>query len=372
MMEHFKGSYDRSLTRAARAAVEEVLAVRKGERVLMVSNPGREVRELSLAIFDACLDVDAAPSLIFQRVKSQLDFAEEEVIKAISAAPQVIISMSEQKLGKDRMGLRKGYHGKRRYDHIFDFMFEEKKARTFWSPGATKDMFRRTVPIDYAGLRRDCSRLVNAMAGARSVRVTAPGGTDMTVGLRGRKAFSDDGDFRTAGKGGNLPSGEVFVSPALGTACGQIAFDGSIVTHDGEIVIKHPIVTEVKDGFVTGISGGSEAIKLEESVRLGEKKALAAGRRGDLRASVVRSYARNARGIGELGIGLNRNARITANMLEDEKVYGTCHFAIGSNYDNDAEALIHLDGLVKRPTLVLTDLSGRERALMTDGRLAWS
>jgi aminopeptidase len=370
-MDPFAGSYDKSLARAARAAVNEVLAVKKDERVLLISNPGREVRELSMAIFDACMDADAAPSLMFQREKSQFDFAEEEVIKAMSAEPQVLISMSKLKLGKDRWGMKKGYKGKRRHDHILGLLFEEKKMRGFWSPGTTRDMFRRTVPIDYSRLRKDCARVVRTLAGAREARVIAPGGTDVTIGIAGRKAKPDDGNFRQPGRSGNLPSGEVFVSPTLGTVSGTIAFDGSIVLHDDEIVIRSPIMTEVRDGFVTSISGGAEALKLEESVRLGEKKALEAGKRGELRTALVPEYARNARSIGELGIGLNRRARITANMLEDEKVYGTCHFAVGSNYDDDAEALIHLDGLVRRPTITVTSSSGKERTLMAAGKLIW-
>jgi aminopeptidase len=370
-MDRFIGSYDKSLVRAARAAVDEVLAVKKDERVLLISNPGKEVREISMAIFDACLDVNAAPSLMFQREKGQFDLAEEEVVKAMSAQPQVLISMSRDRLGKDRWGMRNGYNGKRRYDHIFDLLYEEKKSRAFWSPGTTRDMFRRTVPIDYAKLRSDCSRVDRALARARSVRVTAPGGTNVTIGIRGRRARRDDGNFSKPGQAGNLPSGEVFISPALGTMNGTIAFDGSIVLHEDEIVINRPIMTEVRGGFITGISGGMEAIKLEKSVRMGERKALEAGKRGELRASLVQKYARNARSIGELGIGLNRKAKITANMLEDEKVYGTCHFAVGSNYDGDAEALIHLDGLVKRPTIALIDSSGKERALMAGGKLTW-
>jgi leucyl aminopeptidase (aminopeptidase T) len=152
---------------------------------------------------------------------------------------------------------------------------------------------------------------------------------------------------------------------------GTVAFDGSIVLNEGEIVIKHPIMAEIRDGFITSISGRSEALKLEESVRLGEMKALEAGRRGELKATFVQKYAKNARSIGELGIGLNRKARITANMLEDEKVYGTCHFAVGSNYDGDAEALIHLDGLVRTPTITVVGSSGQERTLMAGGKLTW-
>jgi len=62
------------------------------------------------------------------------------------------------------------------------------------------------------------------------------------MGLEGRKAFSDDGDFRTPGAGGNLPAGETFISPQLGASNGrQSAYDGSIALDRGEVVIRKPI-----------------------------------------------------------------------------------------------------------------------------------
>jgi len=79
------------------------------------------------------------------------------------------------------------------------------------------------------------------------------------------------------------------------------------------------------------------------------------------------TYGTNARHLGEFGIGLNPAARIGGNMLEDEKVMGTIHFAIGANYDEDAPALIHLDGLVASPTVVLLMTSGEERVVMEQG-----
>jgi leucyl aminopeptidase (aminopeptidase T) len=73
--------------------------------------------------------------------------------------------------------------------------------------------------------------------------------------------------------------------------------------------------------------------------------------KGELTEEKAREYARNARNIGEFGIGLNPKARIVGNVLEDEKVLGTVHFALGSNYDQDALALIHSDGIIKNPTV---------------------
>lgn len=370
-MDTFKGTYDKALLRGARAAVGQVIAAKRRERVLIVSNPGVDTRPISAALFDAVLEADAVPVLIYQKEKGQFDYAEEEVIKGMASEPDVVISVSKDRLGKDRWGMKNGYRGKRRYDHIFDLLYEEAKIRGFWSPGISEDMFRRTVPIDYSRLRKDCLLVSKAIEGKDWVQVTAPGGTDVMLGVKGRKARKDDGNYTRPGLAGNVPSGEVYVSPALGTMEGTISFDGSMVLNEGEVVIKKPIVTEVREGFISEISGGKEAELLRGSIRTGERKARESGKKGQIKADLVEKYARNAWSIGELGIGLNRKAKIVANMLEDEKVYGTCHFAVGSNYDGDAEALIHLDGLVKAPTIVAVSSSGREQTIMEKGKLAW-
>ena len=80
-------------------------------------------------------------------------------------------------------------------------------------------------------------------------------------------------------------------------------------------------------------------------------------------------YLENIYNLGELGIGLNEKARIVGNMLEDEKVFKTCHVAIGSNYDEDAKALIHLDGLVKSPTIAIRDRRGTWRTVLKSGKI---
>jgi aminopeptidase len=356
-------AYPRSLVRAASAAVEDVLSVKRGERFLIISNPNSETRDIAMSLYDAALRAKASPVLAFQGEKGQFDYTAE---------PQIVLSISKDRLGMDRHGLKHGYKGKRRYDNLFDMLYSEGRMRAFWSPGITVDTFSRTVPIDYAVLRDDCRRVSRALSKAESIRVTSPSGTDVTIGAKGRVPKSDDGDFRRPGSAGNVPSGEVYLSPAIGSTNGVIAFDGSIALNESEVVIRKPIVTEVKDGFVKSITGASAATQLKKSIRSGEVNAQRMGKKGEIKKSEAEKYRRNARAIGELGIGLNRKAKIVANMLEDEKVYGTCHFAVGSNYDGDADALIHLDGLVKSPTITVIECSThKERQLMVDGRLVW-
>ncbi|MFQ6060599.1 MAG: aminopeptidase [Thermoplasmata archaeon] len=360
---------DSKLRRAARAAVTDVIGLKPKERVLIITNPEEEVLRISQALYDATLSASCSPTLIIQPTKAQTDMAEDSVIRAIQSNPEVVISISHRKLGKDRFGLRKLYLGTEKdYDHIFRYLLEEKKIRSFWSPGVTLDMFRETVPIDYRDLRRRASKLKRVLDASDWLTVEAPAGTDIGIGLRGRKARKDDGDFRIPGKGGNLPSGEVYVSPELGSSKGTIVFDGSFATGDGELIVEHPVEVEVEGGFVSRIRGSKEARLLRRALKKGEQIAMAMAEEGGLTKVQARRYARNASNIGEFGMGLNPKAKIVGNILEDEKVFGTCHIAMGSNYDEDAKAMIHLDGIIHKPTITAYR-KGKATMLMKGGKL---
>jgi len=359
------------LAAAASVALRESLAVQAGEKVLIVTNPSREVLEIACALYDAAAGIGAWTTLAVQPVKGQMDDAEEAVLSAFESQPDVVLSISAEKLGKDPGGIATPYEWDGvSYNHVFHYQLRGAKTmRAFWSPSVTRSMFAKTVPIDYRELRGRCERVKAALDGARSVRVTNPNGTDIRVGLAGRAAMSDDGDYSSPGSGGNLPAGEVFVSPELGTAEGLIVFDGSISDTMGDILIREPIRCRVSNGFATEIEGGPEAERLRAALESGAAGARTMAAEGKLAAAKAAEYERNARNLGELGIGLNPKAEVVGNMLEDEKAFRTCHFALGSNYDEDAPALIHLDGLVSRPTIVVTKADGREVVVERDGEL---
>jgi len=139
--------------------------------------------------------------------------------------------------------------------------------------------------------------------------------------------------------------------------------------HNGDILIKEPIRCSLRGGYISEIAGASEAEALRETVEMAERNAREYERTGKLPRGSGEIYAKNARNIGELGIGLNPRATISGNMLEDEKAFSTCHFAVGHNYDEDAPALIHLDGLVKNPTITALLPDGTSVVIEKEGRL---
>ena len=75
---------------------------------------------------------------------------------------------------------------------------------------------------------------------------------------------------------------------------------------------------------------------------------------------------KKARNIAEVGIGLNRKAKVTGIVLEDEKAYGTCHIALGNNigFGGKVDVPLHIDCVIKKPTIFLDD-----KIIMKKGRL---
>ena len=361
----------------AYTVINTVCKLKKSEKIIIVANP--ETADMAQDLYAASLECGAEPTLLFQPAKKAMDAAEPAVINALKSEPDVFLSISFMKLGKDPEAAANPYttDDGQKFDHIFDYLLNGKKTmRAVWTPGLTQNMFDRTVNIDYALLAERCNQLGKKFENAVSATVTSPAGTNLTVPLENRKALFDNGDFSKPGSGGNIPAGEVFISPVVGnplqdgTGCnGTIVYDGSMTFGDGDSIISTPINVTVKNGFVTSVKGKQEAKRLLNTIQEAENKAVKMEKEGKLPKGQGEIYKRNARKIGELGIGLNPSAIISGNMLEDEKAFKTCHFAIGQNYDGDAPSLIHLDGVVKNPTIVIHYKDGSSFTALENGEL---
>ncbi|HWN81388.1 MAG TPA: hypothetical protein VNM87_04785, partial [Candidatus Udaeobacter sp.] len=70
--------------------------------------------------------------------------------------------------------------------------------------------------------------------------------------------------------------------------------------------------------------------------------------------------------IAELGVGTNEKAKLTGEVLEDEKILGTVHVAFGASagIGGTVQVPVHLDCVVMKPTL---ELDGE--TIVSDGEL---
>ena len=72
-----------TLTEVAQVALTQCLDVKESERLLIVSNPETEQEEIAKAFAKQASAMGAKVRFLLQPVKTQKDFAEDEVIGAI-------------------------------------------------------------------------------------------------------------------------------------------------------------------------------------------------------------------------------------------------------------------------------------------------
>jgi leucyl aminopeptidase (aminopeptidase T) len=197
-------------------------------------------------------------------------------------------------------------------------------------PGITEEMMLNSVNVDFGGMKTSADKLIEKLANAVQLHITTDAGTDIFLGVSGR-TFIGDIEINP-GKMGNIPCGEIYCAPLETEANGIVVFDASI----GDIgLLKQPLHVHVTDGRIT---------KFESDDKELEK-----------RIAALTDVDDEARVVGELGIGVNPGARVTGNMLEDEKSLGTSHIAFGNNAGfvggGKNKSKIHRDYLLYRPTI---------------------
>ena len=204
----------------------------------------------------------------------------------------------------------------------------------------TSDALCRT---DFEAQAAVCRRLGAAFTNGALVHLTSPRGTDLRFGIEGRTAnvltnIPDPGQLAP------VPDIEVNVVPVTGSAEGTIIADAS-VPYLGIGILDEPIVCTAREGYIVEMTGGAQA---------------------DFLRGHLESFAdRHCFNVAELGVGLNPNARLTGEMLEDEGVMGTIHIGIGTSHTLGGEivAPTHYDLLMWEPTIVVdgrTVQRGRE------------
>jgi leucyl aminopeptidase (aminopeptidase T) len=213
----------------------------------------------------------------------------------------------------------------------------ENGTRVGYGAQIDDKILENELSADYQEIAAITQRLKERLQGKDKVHVTTHLGTDLTFSIAGRDIKADTGLIHQPCQFGNLPAGECFVAPLENSAEGMLVVDKSFPG----LVVDQPVRMIFEKGRAVAVEGGAEAQELLRRIEYGEQL----------------ENGENCRVIAELGIGTNPKARLTGNLMTDEKVMGTIHVAIGDNaspsYGGANEAPIHIDGVVGQPTLVV-------------------
>lgn len=213
----------------------------------------------------------------------------------------------------------------------------EKGIRIATMPNISKrTLLEGAMTADYSKVQEITSKLFSLVENCKEVLVTAKNGTNVSFSCENRVWHRDDGNLSKKGSLGNLPAGEVFVAPVENSVNGTINFDRFPSA-------KTRLFCEVVNGKV---------ISMRNDINHLEK--------------IFKSLGDKARQVAEFGIGTNPKARVIGNILEDEKVLGTCHFGLGNNFyfggTNDVP--FHSDGIINKPTVRIDG-----KVVMKNGKL---
>src|SRR5262249_54565592 len=132
------------------------------------------------------------------------------------------------------------------------------------SEAELKRLFRAGLVADAAAMHATGERLRKALATGKVVRLTAPGGTDLTVRIASRPATVSDGLLADKQRRGApppwtwLPAGEVYLVPLPGSAEGKIVVDRYL--YEGKEV--RGLTATVKAGRLVALAAksGGEAL----------------------------------------------------------------------------------------------------------------
>ena len=304
------------LHEAALTAARDCLGIKDHETVLIVTDEHRY--KIGRALFDVCRDL-AADVIFMEMTPRRVNGAEPPA--AISEAMKTVdVSICPTSTSLTHTDARRAACA--------------AGSRVGTMPGITEDIMLRTMRADYHRIARLTNKIAELLTAGSLAHVSSPAGTDVHLPIEGINGLPSSGLVLESGKYGNLPSGEAYLMPREGESEGIIVVDGSLAGIG--LITDEPIRFIIEKGMAVRIEGGAQAKQFEETVN---------------------SVGPQARNLAELGVGTNDQAEINGTILEDEKVMGTVHLALGNNVSMGGTVNVgfHVDGIILNPTLKIDD-----------------
>ncbi|MBK5232838.1 MAG: aminopeptidase [Thermoleophilia bacterium] len=298
------------LNKAVRAVVRDCLGVRPNEEVLVVCNPATLVLGEAMRAEAEAVGAQSVLAVMTER-ESHAGEPPQTIADAMVAA-DVLLAPTVQSLSHTAARKRASESG----------------TRVATLPGATVEMLARVMSENMDALKVRGGRVAEILDRGTEARITCDHGSDLTLGLEGRKAIPDAGELTHAGAFGNLPCGEGFIAPA--TAEGTLVVDGSIA---GVGLVSSPVRLTIEGGHLVDATGPE----------------------GEQLMELLTVHGPDGTNVAELGIGTNEKAILTGNILEDEKIFGTAHVAFGASaaIGGNIQVPVHLDVVSLRPEVTV-------------------
>jgi leucyl aminopeptidase (aminopeptidase T) len=308
------------MARSARTVIDTCMDVRRGENILIVCDS--TTTEIGQALHDAAsLRSDRVLLVVMPKGRHHGDEPPTPVAN-LMRQQQVVIAPTRYSLT----------HTKAVRQAIKD------GSRVATMPGMTIEMFTEGgMSADFNIIKKNIGEMSNLLRRKRILNVKSETGTNVTFEVNWREwKLDDNGICNRPRMLTNLPAGKIFTLPREGTMNGTIVIDGS---WDSDLV-DEPVVLQIENGLVVDVKGGTAAAQIRQTF-------------GEAAKRLKSKDQENVWTIAEFGFGMNPNARVAGNVLEDEKRLGTAYFSIGDNttLGGSAAVGIQISGVLERPSI---------------------
>jgi leucyl aminopeptidase (aminopeptidase T) len=312
------------LQRSGKMVIDTCMDIRRGENVLIVCDP--TTGDIGQALHEAANRRSDRVLLIVMPKARHHGEEPPAPVANLMRQQQVVIAPTRYSLTHTR-AVRQAL---------------KDRARVATMPGMTNEMFSRGgMSADFTDVKRRIGNLQPHLRRRRILNVKSEQGTDVTFEVNWREwKLDDNGICNRPRMLTNLPAGKAFIMPREGTMNGKVVIDGSWESN----LVDEPVTLTIENGLVVDVTGGTSAAAIRQE--FGE----AAGR-------LKVKDRENVWTVAEFGIGMNPQARLSGNVLEDEKRLGTCYFSVGDNtaLGGTSSVGIHIPGVLKEPSLWFDD-----------------
>jgi 2,5-dihydroxypyridine 5,6-dioxygenase len=304
---------EKKIYKACQTLLTTCAKCKKDENILIVTD--EDCFEIGMALWDAAEDYPNR-TLVLMNTRTMHGEEPTDLVAAAMLKADVIFRATKLSLSHSTARIKACEAGARDLNCCdYDFRMLESGG----------------LYTDFEANRKYVDQIAKAFGVGETIEITSKLGTNYKASIKGHKVFPQYGMSHYPGQTSSPPDIECSTGAMPYTANGVLYIDGSI-THPRLGLIKEgePIRIEVKDSFITEISGGEQAQILKEVLEeIGDR----------------RIYQ-----LGEIGVGLNPDAKLSGRMLEDEGCMGTVHVAVGnSEAGNDLN--LHIDMMFRNPTI---------------------
>lgn len=310
--------YEYELGKAADAVSRDWFCLKEGETLVITADTESEERVVN-AMARSAFSVGAKPMVVWLPSPMGVGKAADpmlpvEALTATLCAADAWVEFNNEWL---------------LYSTPFEVAMEKNsKLRYLCLVGMDSDMMVRTIGrVNQKALSRFMHRVADMTGAAKKMAITTPAGTDLSFEIEPKFTLScDDGDSSTPGM--HFLAGQITVIPRTGSVEGTLVFDGSIVPPCGPL--DSPVSMKVEKGRVVKIEGGRQAVQFQKWLE-------------DLNDP-------NMFLLAHCSYGFNPGAKLTGNVLEDERVWGVTEWGMGYVSPMDAppngiDAKSHTDGI---------------------------